>query len=137
MVTSLDILMLSETRASWHFFDKLIEAEKDLHSYDYIFLTGGMSNAENVIGQKVKKDHLKQAKTDFDSTLEKLEQLLSKNTKSKLLYVPGASDVHKLFDVSGDDTPKDKKSLNLHKSSYQLADGLVVAGLGGSLPAFL
>ena len=137
-MTSLDILMLSETRASWHFFDKLIEAEKDLHSYDYIFLTGGMSNAENVIGQKVKSDKLKEAKTDFDSTLEKLEQLLSKNSKSKLLYVPGASDVHELFDVGSDDAQKDKKkSLNLHKSTYQLADGLVVAGLGGSLPAYI
>ena len=115
MVTSLDILMLSETRASWHFFDKLIEAEKDLHSYDYIFLTGGMGSVDNVLGQKVNDDEEKKAKTDFDTTLEKLEQLLSKNAKSKLLYVPGATDARELFNVGSDDAPTDKKSLNLHK----------------------
>ena len=98
MVTSLDILMLSETRASWHFFDKLIEAEKGIHAYDYIFLTGGMGSAENVVGQKVKAEEEKQAKTDFHTTLEKLEQLLSpKNAKSKLLYVPGTTDARELF----------------------------------------
>ena len=46
MASSLDILLLSDTMANWHFIDKLVEAESDLekNSYDYILLAGGQVN---------------------------------------------------------------------------------------------
>lgn len=51
-MTSLDILLLSDTLASWHFVDKLVETEKDLYgrAYDYVLLTGGVATVENTIG---------------------------------------------------------------------------------------
>ena len=50
-----------------------------------------------------------------------------------MIFVPGGTDARSLYADTG--ANKDK-AFNLHKEIYELADGLIVAGLGGSTPAY-
>mmetsp|Transcript_1721 Transcript_1721/g.2390 ORF Transcript_1721/g.2390 Transcript_1721/m.2390 type:complete len:114 (+) Transcript_1721:212-553(+) len=65
--------------------------------------------------------------------MKKLEKLLKSGDASKLIYVPGGTDSASLYDH--DYKEESKKAINLHKGTYQLAEGLLMAGLGGSVPA--
>jgi len=71
--------------------------------------------------------------------MEKLGKLLKNTDDAKLIYVPGGTDSPFLYGFGNDelipDTDKAGKAINLHKDIYQLAEGLIVAGIGGSVPA--
>ena len=56
--------------------------------------------------------------------------------------MPGGTDSPFLYGLGSDedkgvipDTDRAGKAINLHKDVFKLADGLIVAGLGGSVPA--
>ena len=67
---------------------------------------------------------------------------MKKKDEAKLIYVPGGTDAAFLYgNGEGDDKAPDKdhagKAINLHKDIYKLGKDLIVAGLGGSVPAIL
>ena len=63
----------------------------------------------------------------------KLAELLSsKNTKSKVIYVPGQTDAADNFNKH----QSAGKTVNLHKDFYELAEGLLMVGIGGSVPSY-
>lgn len=137
---SLDILLLSDSQASWHFVDKLVETENQIHqhAYDFVLVAGGLTSVDNQIGKDIDLEMQAQASLDHERTLELLEQLLSTdNSNSKVLFVPGSQDLPALFDqeqaVKQDSA---SKVLNLHKKTYLMAEGLLAVGLGGSVPAY-
>ena len=75
----------------------------------------------------------KKAHEDHDTTMEKLYKLLKDNDKAKLIYVPGGTDSAFLYDH--DEHDDHKRAVNLHKNTHELAEKLLIAGLGGSVPA--
>ena len=51
----------------------------------------------------------------------------------KVIYIPGNHDAEILMNPHLM-APINDHSINLHKNTYQLVPGLIMAGLGGSLP---
>ncbi len=68
--------------------------------------------------------------------MEKLEKLLKKGTESKVIFVPGLNDAQSLFEEKEEKDYSKSKTLNLHKGVYEIGEGLYIAGLGGSVPAY-
>ena len=101
MTTALDILLLTDSQASWHFIDKLIEMEHETlqHAYDYILFAGGQANLINQTDQNPDKVAQEAGVKDHEQTMDKLQKLLSaENSHSKVIFVPGGSDPQTLFD---------------------------------------
>ena len=76
----------------------------------------------------------KKAHEDHDKTMKTLYKLLKDNDKAKLIYVPGGSDSVFLYDH--DEHDDHKRAVNLHKNTHELAEKLLIAGLGGSVPSY-
>ena len=68
--------------------------------------------------------------------MEKLEKLLKEGTESKVIFVPGLNDAQSLFEGKEEQSDSKTKALNLHKDVYEIGEGLYIAGLGGSVPAY-
>ena len=120
---TLDILLCSDKHESWAEFDKLAAQEKPV--YDFVFLSGDQANGDHPVDVEENKVMLESNKR----SVETLSKLVKEN--GKVIYIPGNHDAEILFKA---DAPKIENSENVHNRVVELAPGLLVAGLGGSLP---
>ena len=132
-MTELSLLLLADTRGSWHFINSLVFHEEELnHKYDFVLLAGGMGDSPNEAGKPIDAQIEQKAQEIQKETLDKLATLLDDSNKhSKVIYVPGVSDAHSTFE---EDLDMSKKWVNAHRQVIELDDGLLLAGLGGALP---
>jgi DNA polymerase II small subunit/DNA polymerase delta subunit B len=95
----LEVLLLSDVGTSWNFVDLLLAHEIDLmkRSYDFVLLAGGTGDSINIVGGEVDEKEEKNSLKDHEQTMEKLEKLLKKDDKSKIIFVPGTHDATSLF----------------------------------------
>ena len=94
---------------------------------DYAVCLGNMGH----LTAEDKKSPEKQAKVEgeISTILDYIE-----NLGCKILYIPADKDPDSLYENTEDKRPKlTVNSHNIHKSTYKLAEGLVICGIGGSV----
>ncbi len=119
------LLCVSDTHNAWSNLDK---AARLAASCDAVLLTGdvGVYNHETKAVSELEAEH------DLDAALRRLEQ----GHDRPVFFIPGNHDAP----VSMREPKKRRfgaRAVNLHdEARVPLADGLVMAGLGGSVPAY-
>eukprot|EP01022_Parablepharisma_sp_SALTPOND_P023454 TRINITY_DN496_c0_g1_i1.p1 TRINITY_DN496_c0_g1~~TRINITY_DN496_c0_g1_i1.p1 ORF type:complete len:314 (+),score=22.48 TRINITY_DN496_c0_g1_i1:86-943(+) len=92
---------------------------------DYAICLGNLTNLSR--GDKKMPEIQAKGEGEISSMLDYIE-----NLGCKVLYIPGDTDPDSLYEYTEEKRPKlTANSHNIHKTCYKLAEGLVVAGLGG------
>ena len=100
-------------------------------SYDFVFLSGDQSTCNNKIGAP---DTAEKNQSSADANSRIVETLTSLHKEDgKLIYIPGNHDAECLMDAATSPTIN-ATSLNLHERAIELVPGLLIAGMGGSMP---
>ena len=127
-VEKLKILLASDWHESVTNMEKLIAKEdKD---YDFVLISGDQANCNNQIGQPVNEEENLKASNSNELLVLDLQACAKQG--GQVIYIPGNHDAEVLF--RPEEAPKIGDSENIHNLTFELADGLVIAGLGGSLP---
>ena len=116
----------------WASLDKLLDRE-DHHSFDFVFVSGDQANGENVIGELADPAANQVHEASNRRIMETLQVMLKSQDTGKVLYIPGNHDAEILFKPE-EQVPINDNCVNLHGKVLEIAPGLVIAGLGGSLP---
>lgn len=120
------ILLLADSHTNGANLNRLAEWLKAVNpSYDMVFLLGNASNLTN----KLRNDYM--AENQAAEQLMDTIKFLNDYVKKPIVYIPGNTEPTGIysfaFEVPG--------AVNLHKRAMQLDDGLILVGLGGSIPA--
>ena len=110
--------------------DKLLEREH-AGSFDFIFVSGDQANALNAIGEPADLAMNNEAEASNRRIVETLTTM--HKPTGKLIFIPGNHDAEVLMDAEAM-PPINDTSINLHNRVHELIPGLIIAGLGGSLP---
>lgn len=121
----LRVLVLSDSHNHGGYFNKLSDWLKTFNpSYDIVILLGNSTNMVN----KLRNDYL--AESQAAEQINGIIQFLNEYVKKPVVYIPGNTEPTGIYtfayDIPG--------AMNLHKRAMQLDEGLVLVGLGGSLP---
>lgn len=94
-------------------------------TYDMVFLLGNMCNLTN----RLRYDYMAemQAIGQFRDTIK----FLKANLNVPIIYIPGNTEATEIYSLNYEIM----EILNLHKRSVPIDEGLILVGLGGSLPA--
>ena len=128
--TTLRILLVTDEHENWTNLDKLIAREEPA-SFDFVFLSGDQANCNNQVGQLnnvVENERAEASNRRFVESLAVMHK-----SGGKLYYIPGNHDAEVLMDAETM-TPISPDSVNLHNRVTEIVPGLLIAGLGGSLP---
>ena len=123
----LKLLLVSDTHLNFEALKKLSEWYKEEgRNYDYVIMPGDFTNIK-------KEEHEDPAKEQeaIDGAKNTLQLMQTYTNQTKIIYIPGN---HEPLSNYSREIQVDN-CVNIHGQSYELAEDLVIFGLGGSTPA--
>jgi Icc-related predicted phosphoesterase len=119
----MNILLVSDIHLANQAIEKL-QKHLSTTKIDAIILSGDICNLKGA--EYTDEQCLKKAEQDIDNIVQALQMICE-----KVYFIPGNHDPLSSFEQN-----TIPHGVNIHNTAIQLADGLVIAGFGGSVPAF-
>lgn len=117
-------LLISDAHSNGEQFNRLAEKLKLSKDYDVVLVLGNVANMVN----KFRNDYF--AENEAIRQLADTIKFLSDYIEKPIFYIPGNTEPTATYNFM----IEIPESVNLHKRAVQLEDGLVLIGLGGSIP---